>query len=492
MTLPKHANSKRIGLGVPPTRTVALVLFLALMMLGVGAGVAAAQEDTANPQQNALVESLSNLDAPKLNALYDHIGIEPSPEYFNCMCPGGFHYWGGPEGACRRIGVLGGIAFTGYQTENMRTCAATYPLADGRTVLDAVAAAAAGATKPQEESCSALPAGTQTLTDMRQASPFAYGSWPPLFDDVAPERILYEFSENEREALKAMGDRIAEIGNGIVDRTLEVGQQASDSAAQLARKAKDVGYDILVNNEKDLRLDVKLAEFAFRYNPESKRMELSEFLLKYDPYGGGANIEIAAGVDKGTWDGKLKFGFSLEKKFSGLQIEGKFGLEFDSNVVPVLSLDDEPPPASRSYLEALKANVEKLIEGLSPYAGVAAGPSTQIGPGEIAFGPEVTKVFRDDSWINGIYSDMVFGDMYEALDNMLVQQKRVEEARHAHVRAMATRLGVENADCMSIGDVTIAIQGKIIDEARRQGVPTEGRTIKDIRKDLTALGATGQ
>ncbi|MHB1101398.1 MAG: hypothetical protein ACYC0C_01180 [Devosia sp.] len=459
-----------------------------LVILGAG-GAVAQDSDAPASQSQTVVNYLSNLDATKLDLLFKHVGIQPSPEFFNCMCPAGFHYYVGPDGGpCRRIGVLGGLEFTGYVAGSMESCAATFPLADGRNLLDAVAAAA----KPKEKPCTVPPAGTVTVAEIRAASPFVYDPWPPMFNNVSPENILYYFSQNERDAVKHMGDKLAEIGNGIVDRTLEVGQQASDSAAQLARKAKDVGYDILVNNEKDLRLDVKLAEFAFRYNPESKRMELSEFLLKYDPYGGGANIEIAAGVDKGTWDGKLKFGFSLEKKFSGLQIEGKFGLEFDSNVVPVLSLDDEPPPASRSYLEALKANVEKLIEGLSPYAGAAAGPSTQIGPGEIALGPEVTKVFRDDSWINGIYSDMVFGDMYEALDNMLVQQKRVEEARHAHVRAMATRLGVENADCMSIGDVTIAIQGKILDEARRQGVPTEGRTIKDIRKDLTALGATGQ
>lgn len=470
-----------------PTRAAA-----ALALALISGSAALAQEQVAAPQSQTVVNYLSNLDATKLDLLFKHVGIQPSPEFFNCMCPAGFHHYVGPDGGpCRRIGVLGGLEFTGHVAGSMESCAATFPLADGRNLLDAVTAAAAAATKPKEVSCPAQP-GTPTVADPRLASPFAYSPWPPMFNNVSPERILYYFSQDERDAVRHMGDKLAEIGNGIVDRTLEVGQQASDTAAQLAKKAKDVGYDILVNNEKDLRLDVKLAEFAFRYNPETKRMELSEFLLKYDPYGGGANIEIAAGVDKGTWDGKLKFGFSLEKEFPGLQIEGKFGLEFDSNVVPVLSLDDEPPPASRSYFEALKANVEKLIEGLSPYAGGAAGPSTQIGPGDIALGPEVTKVFRDDSWINGIYSDMVFGDMYEALDNMLVQQKAVEEARHAHIRAMATRLGVENADCMTIGDVTIAIQGKIIGEAQRQGVPTEGRTIKDIRKDLTALGATGQ
>lgn len=471
-----------------PTRAAA-----ALALALISGSAALAQEQVAAPQSQsrAIVQSLSNLDGQKMAKLFQHLGIEPSPDFYNCMCPGayGFHsYLAADGGPCRRIGPLGGVTFSGYDMDRMESCAAAYPLADGRSVLDAVAAAA----KPKEKPCTVPPAGTVTVAGIRAASPFVYDPWPPMFNNVSPESILYYFSQYERDAVRRMGDKLAEIGNGIVDRTLEVGQQAGESAARLAERAKEAGYDIIYDAEWDLRLDVKLAEFAFRYNPETKRMELSEFLLKYDPYGGGANVEIAAGVEKGQWDGKLKFGFSLEKKFSGLQLEGKFGLEFDSNVVPVLSLDDEPPPASRSYFGALKANVEKLIEGLSPYAGAAAGPSTQIGPGDIALGPEVTKVFRDDSWINGIYSDMVFGDMYEALDNMLVQQKAVEEARHEYIRGMATRLGVENANCMSIGDVTIAIHGKILEEARRQGVPTEGRTIKDIRKDLTALGATGQ
>ncbi len=86
---------------------------------------------------------LPTLDAQKLGALFDRVGIKPSAEFFNCMCPqsDGFHYYNAPDagGPCRRIGPLGGVSWAGFASSSMKTCADMYRLEDGRSVFDALA-----------------------------------------------------------------------------------------------------------------------------------------------------------------------------------------------------------------------------------------------------------------------------------------------------------------------------------------------------------------
>lgn len=124
------------------------MLTLALLGSLLVAAPAQAQDDKTT---ETVIQSLTNLDGPKMARLFEHLGISPSPEFYNCMCPGGFHYYTGPDGGpCRRIGPLGGVEFRGYSMDGMKSCAAAFPLADGRTVLEAIIDAA----KP---SCSIAP-----------------------------------------------------------------------------------------------------------------------------------------------------------------------------------------------------------------------------------------------------------------------------------------------------------------------------------------------
>ncbi len=89
-----------------------------------------------------IANHLPQLNAEKLGALLASAGITPSPDFLNCLCPGGFHYYDGEdaEGPCRRIGPLGGASYTGIDGNAIMGCSSAYPMADGKTVTGALAA----------------------------------------------------------------------------------------------------------------------------------------------------------------------------------------------------------------------------------------------------------------------------------------------------------------------------------------------------------------
>ena len=105
------------------------------------------KDDRASIVQR-LEDRLPKLDQSKMSALFDRVGIKPSPEFYDCMCPqsDGFHYYVGPDagGPCRRIGSLGGVSWTGFNSGNMKSCAGAHRLDDGRSVFDALADSIAG------------------------------------------------------------------------------------------------------------------------------------------------------------------------------------------------------------------------------------------------------------------------------------------------------------------------------------------------------------
>lgn len=124
-------------------RRFAQTLLTLLAVFGLVA-VATPKAQEGETAANPLIESLSNLDAVKLDQLYKHIGIEPSGDYLDCLCPtdGGFHYRGTEGLPCWRTGPLGGVERTSFDMARAQSCGLAFPLADGRTVLDAIAAAA--------------------------------------------------------------------------------------------------------------------------------------------------------------------------------------------------------------------------------------------------------------------------------------------------------------------------------------------------------------
>lgn len=95
-----------------------------------------------------VAERLSKLTDQRLKALLERAGVAAPAEFLNCLCQDGygFHYYSGPDagGSCRRIGPLGGVEWSGFRVKDWSWCAKTYPLGDGRTVIDAVADTLAG------------------------------------------------------------------------------------------------------------------------------------------------------------------------------------------------------------------------------------------------------------------------------------------------------------------------------------------------------------
>lgn len=77
--------------------------------------------------------------------------------------------------------------------------------------------------------------------------------------------------------------------------------------------------------------------------------------------------------------------------------------------------------------------------------------------------------------------------MLAGLDNVLVQQKALEEARHQYFRRLASQYGVEGSDCMPLRDVMVALQDRLRHLAIVNHIPYEGRKFSDIRKDIDKL-----
>lgn len=132
----------RAGRGV--VAGAALIASVLLALADVAAADPATPEQVQERQRKMVAQELSKLNADMLTLLFNHIGITPSVDFNNCMCPGGFHAYAGADagGPCRRIGPLGGTSWTGYDMNTLLGCAASVPLADGSNLLDKVAQAA--------------------------------------------------------------------------------------------------------------------------------------------------------------------------------------------------------------------------------------------------------------------------------------------------------------------------------------------------------------
>lgn len=87
---------------------------------------------------------LGQLSPAKLAALFDNAGITPSYDFYDCLCKyhGGDFYYHAEAGApnvCGRMGPLGGMSWAGFAPAAFDGCAAIHTLADGRTVVGALA-----------------------------------------------------------------------------------------------------------------------------------------------------------------------------------------------------------------------------------------------------------------------------------------------------------------------------------------------------------------
>lgn len=472
---------------------------------------AAIPQDRLDAVKERLSERMSRLSPDNLMTFLDYAGVSGTTDLYGCLCGS---VWGnlvkrydpGPGGPCYYGGF--GEWHAGFPTDKdaWRACLADTRIGDQSFAdhlaeriiqwpgLGAETGTSTGADAGQQV-CPPRPPEPDTPETARAAAGL-YDAWPGLFSDVAADKVIYAFDQTGRELIDQAAQQIvqeaSDVITGFASRIGGEAQAATDPVAAFLSSA--MGYlKILAPGELDLRLDAELMEFGFQYNPETGKMEVSEALLKYPVFGaGGPNAEIAVGVEDVTgpdgrpmsrWNGKMKIGFSAEPtvptgKESAVQVEGKYGIEIDTNKIGITSLDDTPPPDQSSYAQQLRSSVEDYLAAVDFYFGGALGPTKDVAGHKIAVGPEVTWSVKD------IYSDLLFADMQKALDGMLVQQKAVEEKRHEVIRGLAGEYGIDTGCMTSIGEVTRAIHGHIVEEAARNGIATKDREIWEIRKEL--------
>lgn len=449
-----------------------------LLVLAALAPQPAPAQEALPADQQAVASAMARLDGSKLQQLFAKVGVAPSPAFLDCMCPGeyGFHYFTeGPAGtSCRRIGPLGGTEFRGLAGERVGSCATAYPLEDGRTVLEAIAAAA---PKPPVTCAAAASPGF--------ASALNYEVMPALFRDIDPGRIIYLLSPEDRSLLAALAAKAMAITDRMVGAMVDTTAYAASTGAEFIAGAGQHAWTAAWSGNMDARIEFKGGEVAFVFDPKEGRFTPTEVVVKLPVRGKGQNLEFAIGMENRAWNGKFKIGYSNEALEVGqVQAEGKFGFEYDTRAIIDTDVVADPKPYKvlpPGTLLPWNVGIERFLAGVDFYGGVAVGGKQEVLGQEIVAGPEVTWSVKE------IYSSAIVSDMLAGLDNVLVQQKALEEARHQYFRRLASQYGVEGSDCMPLRDVMVALQDRLRHLAIVNNIPYEGRKFSDIRKDIDKL-----
>ena len=178
------------------------------------------------------------------------------------------------------------------------------------------------------------------------------------------------------------------------------------------------------------------------------------------------------GVDNGKDRGEISFfgqtfeggkvGFSFETKYG----EVKYGLDVAPGKQATDYYGDWQTPSEYRVINGL----ENLLSKLDFYDGIAfnalnLGKNPVTKDTLVKIGPEVTFSGRE------AYSDLLFSDMYAALDNLLDNQKKWENQRHDYIADEAKRFGLDRR-CFSTGEL-ISLTKKVYSKKLQSGVSIE-------------------
>jgi hypothetical protein len=196
-------------------------------------------------------------------------------------------------------------------------------------------------------------------------------------------------------------------------------------------------------DEIDIRIDFGIWEVGV--NPlETEKMPLKELTLKH-PSGLEFSMGIKGTWEKPEWDGKVKYGYAWDK-----QAELKYGMEIDTNKTTNDFYDGEWQKESEwrivRFFEDTAAKVDFYVGGA---AGVETPLETPVTE-KLNIGVEVSWNLRDR------YTNWLFKDMYDSLDQLNEQLDHQEEWR----------------------------RGKIEDEARRLDLNPQGKTTRQLIRDI--------
>lgn len=118
------------------------------VFLGCAAGlplapIASAEPAVQSPQMKTLLQAIMPLDLAKQKVLFDRLGIAPTKEFYDCLCPGPMWLAPSQYGPCEGRTVAYGTEIHGPFTADANawaSCAASYLSKDGSNVLESLLA----------------------------------------------------------------------------------------------------------------------------------------------------------------------------------------------------------------------------------------------------------------------------------------------------------------------------------------------------------------
>ncbi|MBK5947241.1 hypothetical protein CCR83_12515 [Rhodobacter veldkampii DSM 11550] len=270
------------------------------------------------------------------------------------------------------------------------------------------------------------------------------GLAPPAADAVPPEREIYTISP---ETMKLLYDVALE-------------PELKQRLINVIREAMAAGHQIIPGDEADLRFDIDAGDYGFEAAVSidaQKRLHISEIIVKKqinkkyaDTWGklnaeGGLKLSYSD-PDEGTFlPGSKVTGGKVGLSWEYGRIEAKYGIDINTSSKATDYYDGEWRNASENRLVR---GLEDVLSNLDFYGGGAVNVKEVALPGEgikISVGVESGWKLKDR------YSNWVFSDMHEALDDLLDNQKQWEEQRHAYIDREAQRFGID-ARCFATGE----------------------------------------
>lgn len=248
---------------------------------------------------------------------------------------------------------------------------------------------------------------------------------------IAPCAAVPETSRDMR--LQSVQAR-TQVKASIKKHLISIMRNVQDKYKKLKEKYPNASPD-----ELDMRVDYEMSsgggiEIGFGSPLESTpgvTVPIREITLKH-PTG----MEFSLGVG-GTWDnpvpnGIVKMGYAREGA-----VEGKYGIEIDLNK----STDDFYDGEWQKESEwTIVRNVENLVAKMDFYVGGAAGVKTDAPGGAVTVGPEVSWNLRER------YTNLIFNDMYSAMDRLEKEQSNQKEWRRKKIVNEARHLGIDPTD----------------------------------------------
>lgn len=449
-------------------------------LIGLGAVLAllapAAQADdppARDPKATHAIQRFSGLAHDRQLLVLQALGVRVPEAYFNCVCRAAGYgsssasqfYHPGTIGeynerySCNHPGppcVVSGFGCTRHDMPKdpkiYEKCAAKAGLEGGNpldNILEALADRANRVALTEDPVIKSPDPAPEAPPDCAKARMEAgmVRTDQDVLKSIPQDRIIYTLSQDSLKRLDSL-----QLSKDTHDRILETINAAF-------RKVHDMTH--LIGDESDLRIDFGSFEAGATVNKEGV-IHLSEVVMKVNVKDPKTFFRIGRG-DYGEVNGEAALQFDVEDgedgnapkilghRLSGAKIgfsletdagELKYGIEVTSGKNAMDYYDSEE---TRLWENKLMRGVEDIVANMDFYGGGSKGFDVHLGPNQkINIGPEVTWKLKER------YSNWVFHEMNDSLDNLLENQKEWEDKRREYIAREAKRFGID-ARCFTPG-----------------------------------------